>query len=85
MNNPTNVHWDEEESKLHINISLEKPLQMKADMYDGSGNCVLHVFDRFCKPGELNEVKKLESIAKGLYYMRICSDEGQNVIRFMIH
>ena len=85
MNNPTLVHWNEEESKLHVNINIEKPLQLKADMYDGTGKCIMHVFDKFCKPGEFNAVKKIKDIAKGLYVMKISSEEGQNVIRFKVH
>lgn len=85
MNNPTLVHWNEEESKLYVNINIEKPLQLKADMYDCSGNCIMHVFDKFCKSGELNAEKKLKDIPKGLYIMKFSSDEGQNIIRFKVH
>lgn len=85
MINNAYVHWNEEESNVHVNINIDKPVQIKAEMCDGTGKCVANVFEKLCKQGEVNAVKKIKDIAKGLYVMKFSSNEGQNVIRFKVH
>ena len=86
MNHTTTIHWDELEEKLHLDLSLNKSGMVKADMYDSSGNCIVHVIDKIYKAGEHKINKHIKDISNGIYFLKIVSaDYGCHVIRFSVN
>lgn len=86
MKHTTFIHWDESHEELHVDLALSKSGIIKADMYDCTGRCIVHVLDKVCKTGELKIVKKIKNIASGIYFMKIfCNESGCNVIRFSVN
>ena len=79
------VYWDENESKLHLDVKVDKPTKLKADIYDCALKPIVSLCDRFCSSGGVNITRKLNDFSKGIYVMKIISDAGQNVIRFRVN
>lgn len=84
MNCHSNVHWSKTGSNLSIDINLDKSCKIKGDLSNMVGKNIMKVFDKVFKKGHHRILKRIMKVDKGIYTMKISTDECSNVIRFII-
>ena len=79
------VRWNENESKVHLDLQIDEAAHINAKMYNGRDTCITDVFDKNCNPGIVTHQQELKDIPGGIYIMKITSEQEDRTIRFKIH